>query len=94
MLHPCTVLETRNEKYLSLIAVSHFLSDLIIFIATPGPGTYVAPSSFGYMLNSEQILAMSGVDLSPKLRDKLTYNQSSTNKSRRNSYSRHSNGLS
>ena len=66
----------------------------MILIATPGPGTYVAPSSFGYMLNSEQILAMSGVDLSPKLRDKLIYNQSSTNKSRRNSYSRHSNGLS
>ena len=45
------------------------------------------------MLNSDQILAMSGVDLSPKLRDRIIYNNSSS-KSRRNSYSRHSNGLS
>ena len=65
-----------------------------MFIATPGPGTYVAPSAFGYYVSDkEMIMAIGGVELSPKLQDRLLL--TSTKASRRNSnYTRLSQGLS
>ena len=53
-LHPCTASGHNSEKYLNHKAVSCLNDPSLIFfnyLATPGPGTYVAPSAFGYYLS-------------------------------------------
>ena len=59
---------------------------------TPGPGTYIAPSAFGYYVSDKEvIMQIGGIELTPVLREKL---QLGKPRSRRNSYSRMSMGLS
>ena len=91
-----TVLAHNSGRYLNHKAVSclNYLS-LIFFnyLATPGPGTYVAPSAFGYYLSDQQVvMAIGGVDLSPKLRKKLLFGSKHSRKT--NSCTRLSQGLS